>query len=224
MSLSRRLSRRSPSRSSPSLAGRLHSMNRSLAYLTYAAEALGRDEYDAAFLDELTDQPGELANFARAFAGMAAEIRDKQQRRAEMRGRRRYPAIDPAGAAGARRRRRAVDLHAEMHPARDIGGDFYDYFLIDDERLVVTVADVSGKGIPAALFMAVSRTVLRASVGGRRHGGGDAGRQPPAMRPRTTACMFVTRVLRRARPGERSFALVQCRPQPALSAARRRRA
>ena len=48
-----------------------------------------------------------------------------------------------------------------MHPAREIGGDFYDYFLIDDDHLAITVADVSGKGIPAALFMAVSRTVLR---------------------------------------------------------------
>jgi serine phosphatase RsbU (regulator of sigma subunit) len=58
-----------------------------------------------------------------------------------------------------------IDLHAEMHPAREIGGDFYDFFLIGEDRLAVTVADVSGKGIPAALFMAVSRTVLR---GGER--------------------------------------------------------
>src|SRR5260370_28276606 len=54
-----------------------------------------------------------------------------------------------------------VDLHAEMHPAREIGGDFYDYFLIDEDRLAVTVADVSGKGIPAALVMAGSPTPRR---------------------------------------------------------------
>jgi sigma-B regulation protein RsbU (phosphoserine phosphatase) len=48
-----------------------------------------------------------------------------------------------------------------MHPAREIGGDFYDFFPVGDDRLAVSVADVSGKGIPAALFMAVSRTVLR---------------------------------------------------------------
>jgi sigma-B regulation protein RsbU (phosphoserine phosphatase) len=60
----------------------------------------------------------------------------------------------------------AVDLHAEMRPAREIGGDFYDYFLIGADRLAVTVADVSGKGIPAALFMAVSRTVLRSGERG----------------------------------------------------------
>src|SRR5260370_34239043 len=47
-----------------------------------------------------------------------------------------------------------VDLHAEMHPAREIGGDFYDYFLIDEDRLAVTGADVSRQGIPAALVQA----------------------------------------------------------------------
>ena len=54
-----------------------------------------------------------------------------------------------------------VDLHAEAHPAREMGGDFYDYFMLDDERLAVTIADVAGKGIPAALYMAVARTVMR---------------------------------------------------------------
>jgi serine phosphatase RsbU (regulator of sigma subunit) len=39
----------------------------------------------------------------------------------------------------------AVDLHAEMHPAREIGGDFYDYFMLDDERLALTIADVVGR-------------------------------------------------------------------------------
>lgn len=49
-----------------------------------------------------------------------------------------------------------------MTPAREIGGDFFDYFEIDEHRIAITVADVSGKGVPAALFMAVSRTLLRA--------------------------------------------------------------
>jgi serine phosphatase RsbU (regulator of sigma subunit) len=54
-----------------------------------------------------------------------------------------------------------LTLFAEMLPAREVGGDFYDFFLIDDSHLGVVVGDVSGKGVPAALFMAVSRTVLR---------------------------------------------------------------
>ena len=53
-------------------------------------------------------------------------------------------------------------IYAEMTPARVVGGDFYDFFLIDPTRLGFLIGDVSGKGIPAALFMAVSRTLLQA--------------------------------------------------------------
>jgi adenylate cyclase len=55
----------------------------------------------------------------------------------------------------------AFDIFATMKPAKHVGGDFYDYFLIDQNRLAFAVGDVSGKGVPAALFMSVSRTVLR---------------------------------------------------------------
>ena len=53
-------------------------------------------------------------------------------------------------------------LYAKLHPAREVGGDFYDYFLIDHNRLCVCIGDVSGKGVPAALFMAVARTLIKA--------------------------------------------------------------
>jgi serine phosphatase RsbU (regulator of sigma subunit) len=55
----------------------------------------------------------------------------------------------------------AFELRAMMKPAREVGGDFYDFFLIDDERLVLTVADVSDKSIPAAMYMMVTRTMFR---------------------------------------------------------------
>lgn len=58
--------------------------------------------------------------------------------------------------------RAGLSISASMTPAKEIGGDFYDYFELDDHRVAMTVADVSGKGVPAALFMAVSRTLLRA--------------------------------------------------------------
>lgn len=54
------------------------------------------------------------------------------------------------------------DLQALIEPAREVGGDFYDFFPIDGDRLCFVVADVSGKGIPAALFMAMSMTLLKA--------------------------------------------------------------
>ncbi len=55
-------------------------------------------------------------------------------------------------------------IFAEMIPARQVGGDFYDFFLIDDARLGFVIGDVSGKGVPAAIFMAVSRTLLRSTA------------------------------------------------------------
>ena len=174
------------------LGGRLAGMNRSLAALTYAAEALGRDEYDAAMLDELPSQPGAVASFARAFDSMAAEIRAKQRRRQEMQAAAEIqqsilpPPLARQGLAAR------VDLHAEMHPAREIGGDFFDYFVIEQNFLAITVADVSGKGIPAALFMAVSRTVLRsvATAGDGMAEGMEAANR--LLAANNAAAMFVT--------------------------------
>lgn len=56
-----------------------------------------------------------------------------------------------------------IDIAASMTPAKDVGGDFYDFFRIDEDRIGFVIADVSGKGIPAAIFMAVSRTLIRAT-------------------------------------------------------------
>ena len=56
-----------------------------------------------------------------------------------------------------------LDIAAQMTAAKDVGGDFYDFFRIDDDRIGFVIADVSGKGIPAAIFMAVSRTLIRAT-------------------------------------------------------------
>ncbi len=56
-----------------------------------------------------------------------------------------------------------IDIAALMTPAKDVGGDFYDLFKIDDDHFGFVIADVSGKGIPAAIFMAVSRTLIRST-------------------------------------------------------------
>ena len=56
--------------------------------------------------------------------------------------------------------RQEFRVYASMDPAREVGGDFYDYFLIDEDHLAVVIADVSGKGIPAALFMMASQIVI----------------------------------------------------------------
>jgi sigma-B regulation protein RsbU (phosphoserine phosphatase) len=59
--------------------------------------------------------------------------------------------------------RREFDVHALLRPAREIGGDLYDFYFLDDDWLCLLIGDVSGKGVPAALFMAVTKTLLKAS-------------------------------------------------------------
>ena len=53
------------------------------------------------------------------------------------------------------------DLYASMTPAKEVGGDFYDFFFIDDDHLALVMADVSGKGVPAALFMVIAKTLIK---------------------------------------------------------------
>ena len=95
----------------------------------------------------------------------------------------RFPAFPSRGE---------FDLYAFMTPAKEVGGDFYDFFLIDDDRLALVIADVSGKGIPAALFMMTAKSLIRDQL--------MAGRDPAAALERVNAqlsegndtMMFVT--------------------------------
>ncbi len=56
---------------------------------------------------------------------------------------------------------RYFDLYASMHPAKEVGGDFYDFFMVDEDHVGLVMADVSGKGVPAALFMVVAKTLIK---------------------------------------------------------------
>lgn len=60
--------------------------------------------------------------------------------------------------------RHEFDIYASMTPAKEVGGDFYDFFLVDDDHLAIVMADVSGKGVPAALFMMISKTLLKSAA------------------------------------------------------------
>lgn len=57
--------------------------------------------------------------------------------------------------------RQEFDIFASMRPAKQVGGDFYDFYLLDENHVVITIADVSGKGVPAALFMVIAKTILK---------------------------------------------------------------
>jgi len=88
--------------------------------------------------------------------------------------------------------RKEFDLYATMVPAKEVGGDFYDFFFLDEHHLAFVVGDVSGKGIPAAIFMALSRTVLKA-IASRVENPGECLRQVNEMLiPESDTAMFVT--------------------------------
>ena len=67
---------------------------------------------------------------------------------------------------------RRMDLAAAMVPAREVGGDLYDYFMLDGRRLFLLIGDVAGKGLSASIFMAISKALVQerdAAHGRRRH-------------------------------------------------------
>jgi CRP-like cAMP-binding protein len=136
-------------------------VNRAVGFYTHALAALERPDFDPAILDELLNPAPELVNFARTFRKMAEQIILRRTQHDEMASaasiqRAMLPPPLPQGSCAGR-----VALHAVMRPAREIGGDFYDFFQIGDNRLGIVIGDVSGKGVPASLFMAITRTVIR---------------------------------------------------------------
>src|SRR5262245_57638006 len=84
------------------------------------------------------------------------------------------------------------DLYAILIPAREVGGDFYDFFFIDDNHLCFAIGDVSGKGVPAALFMAVTRTLFRANAERGSTAGEILARLNAEICRDNDSCMFVT--------------------------------
>ncbi len=85
-----------------------------------------------------------------------------------------------------------VALYGAMIPAREVGGDFFDFFWIDDERLGFAIGDVAGKGVPAALFMAVTRSVLKAVAMGGLSPGVCLRRVNELLFPESVPGVFVT--------------------------------
>ncbi len=88
--------------------------------------------------------------------------------------------------------RNEFDLYAVMRPAREVGGDFYDFFLIDDDHLALVIADVSGKGIPGALFMMVSKIILQSCAMLGKTVGETLTKTNEALSSNNQAEMFVT--------------------------------
>ncbi|MBR0218336.1 MAG: SpoIIE family protein phosphatase [Clostridia bacterium] len=96
------------------------------------------------YLDNLTRVTAEKER-------IGAELNIATQIQADM-----LPRIFPAFPE-----RHEFDLFATMDPAKEVGGDFYDFFLVDDDHICLVMADVSGKGVPAALFMVIAKTLIK---------------------------------------------------------------
>ena len=150
------------------LGERMSRLNRAIGFYTNALSALESNDLDPKLLDELRNPLPELVDFSQSFLRLAEQITIKRQRFEEM-----------ANAAAIQRAMlprpfkpekafAAIDLHGELHPAREVGGDFFDYFAIDDRRIAVSIGDVSGKGVPASLFMAMTQSLMRLMI---REGG-----------------------------------------------------
>ncbi len=88
--------------------------------------------------------------------------------------------------------RSEFDIHAALKPAFEVGGDYYDFFLVDDDTLAVCIADVSGKGVPAALFMAVTRTLVKTHAKGGLGPDEILEKVNDDLAKDNDACMFVT--------------------------------
>ena len=84
------------------------------------------------------------------------------------------------------------DIYAIMDPAKEVGGDFYDFFLIDEDHLGLVIADVSGKGIPAALFMMVSKIILQSCAQLGQSAGDILNKTNDALSVNNRTGMFVT--------------------------------
>ena len=100
------------------------------------------------------DMTNYLENLRRVTAErerVGAELNVARQIQADM-----LPSVFPAFPD-----RREFDIYATMMPAKEVGGDFYDFFFVDETHLAMVIADVSGKGVPAALFMVIAKTLIK---------------------------------------------------------------
>ena len=135
--------------------------------LTIAARKLGRGNFDVA-IPKITGHD-EVAEFAWAFSNMLTEIKENIEKQKDMKRIEREldlaRNIQLSMLPGEERDENSDDDRHELAPfllpAKEVGGDFYDFFKIDNDHLCVVIGDVSGKGVAAALFMMVARIILR---------------------------------------------------------------
>jgi serine phosphatase RsbU (regulator of sigma subunit) len=145
------------------MGDRLRRFNDAIGLYTHALEALERHEFDPALLDELRNPLPDLADFGHTFGRMAEQLMLRRQRSDEMASAaviQRALLPKPAEFAADA----GVDASASMKAARDVGGDWFELVPLDDGRVAIGVGDVCGKGVPAALFTGITKTLIRINL------------------------------------------------------------
>jgi sigma-B regulation protein RsbU (phosphoserine phosphatase) len=116
-------------------------------------------------IELLTDSLSELQQkYADFLTEQNQSKRDRRKYEKDLKSAREIQSVIIPGQLSLVPAHPAIDLYASLHPAESIGGDLYDYFFIDPSHLLFAMGDVSGKGIPAALFMAVALTVIKSKA------------------------------------------------------------
>jgi CRP-like cAMP-binding protein len=143
------------------LGRRFETFNKAIGFYSHALAALERDDFNLALLDDLRNPLPELVDFSRSFISLAEQITIKRAHREELANAKAIQISMLPEQSALEQSKDYVAIHASMRPAREVGGDLYDCFAIDADRVAVTIGDVCGKGIPAALFMAMTQMVMR---------------------------------------------------------------
>ena len=135
----------------------------------FVSKASGDDVESLNFQDPKIQTQDEIQSLSSALVTMASETKEYMQKLIYETAEREKISADLNVAAQIQSdmlphqfpERDDIELFASMNPAKEVGGDFYDFFFIDNDHLALVIADVSGKGIPASLFMVISKTIIK---------------------------------------------------------------
>jgi sigma-B regulation protein RsbU (phosphoserine phosphatase) len=146
------------------LGQEIESVSKAVALYTNALTALEKREFNKGILEDLVNPPPQLAEFSAAFRRLADQILTTQRQQEEMASaaliQRSFLPKEPTANIGDS----DFEIRAMIRPAREVGGDFYDFFMLDADRLAIVIGDVCGKGIPASIFMTAVITALRTAA------------------------------------------------------------
>ena len=146
------------------LGQQINSVIKAVALYTNALTALERRELDKEILEDLANPSPELAEFSAAFRRFANQILSKQRQQAEVASASLIQQSFLPTESSVDLTDSDFEISAKIRPAREVGGDFYDFFELSADQVAIVIGDVCGKGIPASIFMAVVVTVLRTAA------------------------------------------------------------